>query len=107
MVRAESPYMTPEYSRRDVLYGTGAGAIDRPVGDARTIVIRTFSKIYGLAGLRIGYGVAPLELALRLSAFHLQFGENTGGKPSYFEKSFIHGCKFLPALSTTRIPLGE
>lgn len=26
------------------------------------VVLRTFSKIYGLAGLRIGYGVAPEEL---------------------------------------------
>ena len=31
--------------------------------DGRNIVIlRTFSKIYGLAGLRIGYGVAPVWL---------------------------------------------
>ncbi|MCH8083386.1 MAG: histidinol-phosphate transaminase [Myxococcales bacterium] len=28
-----------------------------------TIVLRTFSKIFGLAGLRIGFGVADLELA--------------------------------------------
>jgi histidinol-phosphate aminotransferase len=28
-----------------------------------TIVLRTFSKIFGLAGLRIGYGVADPELA--------------------------------------------
>jgi histidinol-phosphate aminotransferase len=30
---------------------------------AGTIALRTFSKIYGLAGLRIGYGVADPELA--------------------------------------------
>jgi len=28
-----------------------------------TIVLRTFSKIFGLAGLRIGFGIADLELA--------------------------------------------
>jgi histidinol-phosphate aminotransferase len=28
----------------------------------RVFVLRTFSKIYGLAGLRIGYGVGPAEL---------------------------------------------
>jgi histidinol-phosphate aminotransferase len=56
-----------------------ASFIDRPVGDARTIVTRTFSKIYGLAGLRIGYAVAPPELASRLSSFRLQFAENTIG----------------------------
>jgi hypothetical protein len=31
------------------------------------IVLRTFSKIYGLAGLRIGYGIAPAELAAALA----------------------------------------
>ncbi len=25
----------------------------------RVLVLRTFSKIYGLAGLRVGYGVGP------------------------------------------------
>ncbi len=29
----------------------------------RVIVLRTFSKVYGLAGLRVGYGVATPELA--------------------------------------------
>jgi len=29
----------------------------------RVVVLRTFSKIYGLAGLRIGYGVAPASVA--------------------------------------------
>jgi histidinol-phosphate aminotransferase len=29
---------------------------------ARVIVLRTFSKIFGLAGLRVGYGVAPAEI---------------------------------------------
>ena len=28
----------------------------------RVIVLRTFSKIYGLAGLRVGYGVAPADV---------------------------------------------
>ncbi len=33
------------------------------------IVVRTFSKIFGMAGLRLGYGVAHPETARRLSAF--------------------------------------
>jgi histidinol-phosphate aminotransferase len=53
--------------------------LERPAADERTIVIRTFSKIYGLAGLRIGYAVAPPMLAKRLSTFRLQFGENVVG----------------------------
>jgi histidinol-phosphate aminotransferase len=42
--------------------------LDRPVGDPRVIVARTFSKIYGLAGMRIGYAVASPENAKRLAA---------------------------------------
>ncbi len=30
--------------------------------DANVVVLRTFSKTYGLAGLRIGYGMGPAEL---------------------------------------------
>jgi len=32
----------------------------------KAVVLRTFSKAYGLAGLRIGYGIAPPELAMAL-----------------------------------------
>ncbi len=40
-------------------------ALQRP----NAVVIRTFSKIYGLAGLRIGYGLAHPALARRIGAF--------------------------------------
>jgi histidinol-phosphate aminotransferase len=30
----------------------------------RVVVLRTFSKIYGLAGLRIGYGIAPADVVV-------------------------------------------
>lgn len=53
-----------------------ASFIDTPVNDSRTIVTRTFSTIYGLAGLRIGYGVTSAETAHQLSSFRLHFGEN-------------------------------
>ena len=38
-------------------YPNGLGYIDKP----NVIVTRSFSKVYGLAGLRIGYGVADPE----------------------------------------------
>ena len=38
------------------------------------IVLRTFSKAYGLAGLRIGYGFASPELATMLWKMQLPFG---------------------------------
>ncbi len=38
------------------------------------VVLRTFSKAYGLAGLRIGYGFAATELASTLWTMQLPFG---------------------------------
>ncbi|HTC93548.1 MAG TPA: histidinol-phosphate transaminase [Terriglobales bacterium] len=53
---------------------TYASFVDHPVDDGRVMAVRTFSKIYGLAGMRVGYAVAPLEIALRLSKDRLQLG---------------------------------
>ena len=53
----------------DEAYAEYADAADYPDGlqfrkqHPNTIVVRTFSKIYGLAGLRVGYAVLPPELA--------------------------------------------
>jgi histidinol-phosphate aminotransferase len=43
----------------------------------RVIVLRTFSKIYGLAGLRVGYGVAPAELVTALGKTRRAFDLTT------------------------------
>jgi histidinol-phosphate aminotransferase len=51
-----------------------ASFLDRPLDDERVIVTRTFSKVHGLAGMRIGYAVASPEVARRLSAGHLSLG---------------------------------
>ena len=40
------------------------------------IVSRTFSKIYGMAGLRIGYGLAPAEIARKLKRFRMTWFNN-------------------------------
>ena len=37
--------------------------LDQPARDDRVIVIRTFSKVYAMAGLRLGYGVTDQILA--------------------------------------------
>ena len=48
--------------------------LDHPLDDPRVLVARTFSKIYGLAGLRVGYSVSSKEVAARFSALRLQNG---------------------------------
>ena len=41
------------------------------------IVLRTFSKIYGLAGLRVGYGAAPANIAADLNRVREPFNVNS------------------------------
>ena len=45
-------------------------------GDRAVAVLRTFSKAYGLAGIRIGYGVMPGELAELLHRVRQPFNAN-------------------------------
>jgi histidinol-phosphate aminotransferase len=43
---------------------------------ANLIILRTFSKSYGLAGIRLGYGIMPVFLADRLRSVHMPFSIN-------------------------------
>jgi histidinol-phosphate aminotransferase len=48
--------------------------LDKPYSRERLIILRTFSKIYGMAGLRLGYGIAPKPIIERMQNF--AFGAN-------------------------------
>jgi histidinol-phosphate aminotransferase len=45
--------------------------------DRLLVALRTFSKIYGLAGLRIGYGVGPAEVIAALERIRQPFNVNS------------------------------
>jgi histidinol-phosphate aminotransferase len=53
-----------------------ASFIDRPIDDPRIIVLRSFSKLFGLAGARVGYAVAEPSTARLLSAGAVADGVN-------------------------------
>ena len=53
--------------------------LDRPVEDERLIVSRTFSKVYGLAGMRIGYAIGNGQTLKRLHAFRSMECQNVAG----------------------------
>jgi histidinol-phosphate aminotransferase len=40
------------------------------------LILRTFSKIYGLAGVRLGYGVGSQEIIASLARLHVSFNVN-------------------------------
>jgi len=59
---------------RDERCASGLGYLEAP----RTVVtLRTFSKAYGLAGLRVGYGVMEASLAELLNRVRMPFNVNT------------------------------
>ena len=49
--------------------GMYSSFIDHPIDDDRIIVSRTFSKVYGLAGLRVGYAVASPKVIRQMQKF--------------------------------------
>jgi histidinol-phosphate aminotransferase len=46
----------------------------------RVLVLRTFSKIYGLAGLRVGYGIGPPELVTAIGKVRRAFDVTSAGQ---------------------------
>ena len=57
--------------------------ISTAIENPRLIVARTFSKAYGMAGLRVGYAIAHEDTIAELGEFpHGQLGEHTvaGGR---------------------------
>ena len=54
-------------------------AFDLARDSANVLVTRTFSKIYGLAGLRIGFGYAPLAVAEAVDRIRLPFNVSVPG----------------------------
>lgn len=53
------------------------GSLLKEIDDFENIaILRTFSKIFGLAGLRLGYGVLPKRLATALKAIKAPFSVN-------------------------------
>ncbi|WP_240624627.1 pyridoxal phosphate-dependent aminotransferase [Aurantiacibacter odishensis] len=61
------------------------------------IVCRTFSKIYGMAGMRVGYALTSEENAARIRSHMMSFGGNTCGLAaaiaSYDDKGFLDASR--------------
>ena len=63
-------------------YADGGGvtsALPLALESPRVLVSRTFSKMYGMAGLRVGYGLGRPELLQRLSPWSVPMSVNTIG----------------------------
>lgn len=75
---------------------------DVAAGRENVVVARTFSKVYGMAGMRIGYGIAAPKTAARLSPFSSTYNMNIGGvsaaitslkDEAFYEKSLASNAR--------------
>ncbi len=61
------------------------------------LITRTFSKAYGLAGFRVGYGVASKEIISKLEPIREPFNNNTLGQgaaaAAIEDQAFIEECR--------------
>lgn len=78
-----------EFARDPDCLKTGTPAdLARPI-----VTLRTFSKVYGLAGLRVGYGLMPAELAQILHRVRQPFNVNslaqTGAIAALDDQDFV------------------
>ncbi|MFZ2510947.1 MAG: histidinol-phosphate transaminase [Gordonia sp. (in: high G+C Gram-positive bacteria)] len=64
-----------EYARLDEAHAYDAIELRKEFGNL--VVLRTFSKAYGLAGLRVGYAVAAPEVVVALGKVHIPFSVNS------------------------------
>jgi len=56
--------------------GSVFNSLDDPLKDPRVVTLRTFSKAYGLAGFRLGYGIMDREVAEILNRIRQPFNVN-------------------------------
>ncbi|WP_221029419.1 histidinol-phosphate transaminase [Actomonas aquatica] len=70
---------------------------DLLTGDRAVVVLRTFSKIYGLAGLRVGYALTSLEMASMLQRVRQPFNVNTigqvGAMAALADEAWVARCR--------------
>ena len=70
LIIVDEAYM--EFVRDDSVYNS----LSDPLVDKRIVTLRTFSKAYGLAGFRVGYGIMDTEVAEVLQRIRPPFNVN-------------------------------
>ncbi|MDG4647387.1 pyridoxal phosphate-dependent aminotransferase [Roseibacterium sp. SDUM158017] len=87
-----------------------AGAVPAiDVAHPRVIRLRTFSKAYGLAGLRVGYGIATPDFAAAFNRIRNHFGvgrvAQAGALAALADQE--HLVRTVDAIAASRVRIGE
>jgi histidinol-phosphate aminotransferase len=66
-----------DYAQANPNYKSGLDLINQ--GKDNVVISRTFSKVHGMAGMRMGYGIATTKTANKINAFAAGFNLNAAG----------------------------
>ena len=84
-------------------------ALPTPFDDPRVIRLRTFSKAYGLAGMRIGYAIAAPELIAAFNKVRNHFGVNRsaqeGALAALADKAWLQSV--LARITSSRLRISK
>ena len=66
-----------EYAQANPRYKSGLELINQ--GKDNVVISRTFSKVHGMAGMRVGYGIASIKTANKIKPFAAGFNLSAAG----------------------------
>jgi histidinol-phosphate aminotransferase len=85
----------------------GVGSVvDLVDGSRRVVVLRTFSKLHGMAGMRLGYAITRTDIATQLTAVCMTYPNIMvvrAGQASLADKAFLADTRRRIIASRTRI----
>jgi len=91
----------------DFVVANGVGSVaDLVDGEHRVVVLRTFSKIHGMAGLRCGYAIARPDVTAQLAAARMttpNIFAVRAARASLGDRAFLADCRRRVLASRTRI----
>jgi len=91
----------------DFTVGSGFGSVvDLTRGERRVVVLRTFSKIHGMAGIRCGYAIARPDVARELAAARMTTPNVfavRAARASLGDQAFLADCRRRILASRVRV----
>jgi histidinol-phosphate aminotransferase len=94
----------------DFAAGPGMGSVaDLALAGRRVVVLRTFSKIHGMAGMRCGYAISRPDIIKQLSAARMTTPNSfamRAARASLTDHAFLEDCRRRILASRARITTG-
>ncbi len=90
----------------DFVDSPGVGSVANLASSGRVVVLRTFSKIHGMAGIRVGYGIAHPDTAAEIAATRMSSANifaMRAARASLGDQRFLTDCRQRIIASRKRV----